>query len=106
MTPITQLYWIRVALGIVAAVVTASLAIFIGNPATNLFDLSTLLNSITIALLIYFISYYIFRAVYKDKIEKPSKILSTGLGIYFFAWVGFFVLIYTALIVLLGIQVF
>jgi hypothetical protein len=98
MTPVTQLYWLRVALGIVAGVVTAAIAFFIGG-AAGLYDLSTLLNSITVALLIYFVTYYIFRATYKTKIEKQSKILSTGIGIYFFSWIGFFVLIYTAIMV-------
>jgi hypothetical protein len=96
MTPITQLYWLRVTLGIVAAIVTAIVAVFFGT----LYDLSTLLNSITVALLIYFITYYIFRAMYKTKIEKQSKILSTGIGMYFFTWIAFFVLFYTAIIVL------
>jgi zinc transporter ZupT len=93
MTPIVQLYWVRVSLGIVAAVVTSILArfLFFGN------DLTPLLNSITVALLIYFITYYILKPIYKDKIEKQSKILSTGIGMYFFAWIAFFVLFYTIL---------
>jgi hypothetical protein len=104
MTPITQLYWSRVALGLVAGIVTALIVLFSGG-ATALYDLSWLLNSITVALLIFFITYYIFRAVYKTKIEKPSKILSTGIGMYFFTWIACFVLSYTALIVLLGIDI-
>jgi hypothetical protein len=98
MTPIVQLYWLRVALGIVAAVVTAVIAVFFGT----LTDLSTLLNSITVALLIYFITYYIFRAIYKTKIEKQSKILSTGIGMYFFSWITFFVLFYTVIVVMMS----
>ncbi len=93
MTPITQLYWIRVTLGIVAAAITAVTAGFLGA----LTDITTLVNSITIALLIYFVSYYILRAVFKAKIEQQSKILSTGIGMYFFAWLAFFVLFYTAI---------
>jgi hypothetical protein len=100
MSPIVQLYWIRVILGIVAAAITAVAAAYL----FPMYEWSSLLNSITIALLIYFITYYIFRAFYKTKIEKQSKILSTGIGMYFFAWIGFFVLFYTAIIVLLGIN--
>ncbi len=92
MTPIVQLYWVRVLLGIVAGVVTAVVSTF-----GNLYDITTLINSITIALLIYFITYYVLRAVYKSKIEQQSKILSTGIGMYFFAWIAFMVLIYTLL---------
>ena len=66
-------------------------------------DLTTLINSITIALLIYFVTYYIFRASFKNKIEKQSKILSTAIGMYFFAWITFFVLFYTVFVVVFGL---
>jgi zinc transporter ZupT len=92
MTPTVKLYWLRVLLGIVAAVITA-FASLLGNPS----DLSTLLNAVSIAIIVYFISYYVLRAVFKSKIEKQSKILSTGIGMYFFAWLATFILFYTAL---------
>jgi zinc transporter ZupT len=92
MTPVVQLYWLRVVLGMVAGAITAVLAFF-----GNIDDLTTLLNSVTLALLIYFVTYYITRGYYKDKIEKQSKILSTAIGMYFFAWLTFFVLFYTAI---------
>lgn len=98
MTPITQLYWIRVLLGIIAGVITAVIAAYF----YILTDITTLVNSITVALLIYFITYYILKVSYKDKIEKQSKILSTGIGMYFFSWVAFFVLSFTAIEVLLA----
>jgi hypothetical protein len=101
MTPVVQLYWIRVVLGIVAGLVTGFIAAFFGGEA-GLADSTTLINSITIALLIYFVTYYILRATYKDKIEKTSKILSTAIGMYFFAWITFFVLFYTAFVIVLG----
>ena len=90
MTPVVQLYWIRVALGIVAAALSAALALYM-----TLTDLSTLVDSFTVALLVYLVSYYPLKAVYKDKIEKQSKILSTGIIMYFFAWLPFFVLFFT-----------
>jgi hypothetical protein len=102
MTPVVQLYWLRVVLGIVAGAVTAVLAAVLGGSA-GLGDFTTLLNSITLALLIYFVTYYILRGYYKTKIEKQSKILSTAIGMYFFAWLSFYVLFYTAIIVTLGI---
>jgi len=92
MTPVVQLYWIRVVLGIVAAALSAELALYM-----TLNDLSTLVNSFTIALLVYLVSYYPLRAIYKDKIEKQSKILSTGVVMYFFAWLPFFVIFFTLL---------
>jgi len=90
MRPVVKLYWTRVVMGIIAGVITAITATFF-DPTT----LTTLINSITIALLVYFVSYYILKPMFKDKIEKQSKILSTGIGIYFFAWLAFFVLFYT-----------
>ena len=65
-------------------------------------SVETLVNSVTIALLIYFVTYYIMRGYYKEKIEKQSKILSTAIGMYFFAWLSFYVLFYTVFQVVLG----
>ena len=93
MTPITQLYWIRVVLGIIAGALSAIVAFLLNNAG----DLTTFVNSFTIALIIYLISYYILKASFKDKIEKQSKILSTGIMMYFFSWLPFFVLFYTIL---------
>ena len=90
MTPVVQLYWIRVALGVVAAALSAALALYM-----SLTDLSTLIDSFTIALLVYLASYYPLKAVYAKKIEKQSKILSTGVIMYFFAWLPFFILFFT-----------
>ncbi len=97
MTPVVQLYWLRVALGISAGAITAVIATF-----GSMNEINTLINSITVALLIYFVTYYILRGFYKNKIEKQSKILSTAIGMYFFTWLTFFVLIYTAIQVALG----
>lgn len=98
MTPVVQLYWLRVVLGIVAGAVTALLAALFGDAI----DITTLINSITVALLIYFVTYYIIRGFYKNKIEKQSKILTTAIGMYFFSWLSFFVLFYTVYLVALG----
>jgi len=92
MTPVVQLYWIRVALGIIAGALSAVLALFM-----NLTSLTTLVNCVTIALIIYLISYYPLKAMYKEKIEKQSKILSTGVMMYFFAWLPFFILFFTVM---------
>ena len=93
MTPIVQLYWIRTVLGIIAGALSATVAFLIGNMT----DINTLLNSFTVALIVYLVSYYVLKATYKDKIEKQSKILSTGVAMYFFAWLPFFILFYTTI---------
>ncbi len=97
MTPIVKLYWLRVVLGIVAGVITAVVAPFFGSGSIN-----ALIDSITIALLIYLVTYYILKAQFGKKVEKQSKILSTGIGMYFFSWLSFFVLFYTIVQVATG----
>ena len=93
MTPVVQLYYIRVILGIVAGAVSAVVALLIGNYN----DITTLINAFTIALIIYLLSYYVMRGFFKDKIEKQSKILSTAVLMYFLIWLPFFVLFFTML---------
>jgi hypothetical protein len=93
MTPIVQLYCIRIVLGIVAAALSAAAAFLMGNAA----ETSTFINCLTVALLVYLLTYYILRAMYKNKIEKQSKIMSTGVGMYFFAWIAFLILFYTTI---------
>jgi len=93
MTPVKQLYIIRIVLGIIAAALSAVVAFMLGNAT----DISTFVNSLTVALVVYLLSYYILKAVYKNKIEKQSKILSTAVGMYFFTWITFFILFYTTI---------
>jgi len=42
------------------------------------------------------LSYYALKPRFKDKVAKPSKILTTGIGVYFLSWIVFYVLLYTA----------
>ena len=92
MTPVVQLYWIRTALGVISGLLSAAVAFLIGGSTTNI---TTFINSFTIALIVYLLSYYVLKPVYQNKIEKQSKILSTGVLMFFFAWLPFFVLFFT-----------
>ena len=56
-----------------------------------------LLNSVSIALAVYLISYYGVKAKYVTRVEKPTKLVTMGIGIYFFAWLALLVLLYTIL---------
>ena len=93
MTPVVQLYCIRIVLGLIAAALSAVVAFLLGNAA----GISTFVNSLTVALVVYLLTYYILKAVYINKIEKQSKILSTAVGMYFFTWITFFILFYTTI---------
>ena len=91
MTPVVQLYWIRVVLGIVAGAISGVLALYLPQN-----DLSSLIDAFTIALLIYLGSFYPLKSIFGSKVDKPSKVLSTGVIMYFLAWLPFFVLFFTA----------
>lgn len=92
MNPLVVIYWTRLALGIVAALISALVATM-----QSASSLSTFMNGITIALLIYLISYYVLKAKFYNKVEKQSKIMTTGIGIYFISWIVFFILSYSIL---------
>jgi len=88
--PLVLIYWIRVALSIIAGAISALVALY-----QNPFDFSTFTTSLTIALLIYILSYYPLKAKFINKVEKQSKIFSTAIFMYFMAWAVFFVLFYS-----------
>ena len=85
-----MIYWIRVALSILAATISAIVA-SLQNPA----DIYTFVNGLTIALLIYLLSYYALKAKFMNKVEKQSKIMTTAIFMYFIAWAVFFILFYS-----------
>ena len=101
---LAKIYWIRVGLGAVAGLVStgAVLAFQAVTPTGSLLSLvgslNTLLNGITIALLIYLISYYVLKAKFSSQVEKQSKIMTMGIFIYFFTWLVVWVLTLSALI--------
>ena len=92
MNALSKIYWIRVALGIGAGLVsTGAILLFQTlSPSTTLLSIvgstNTLLNGITIALLIYLISYYVLKAKFASQLEKQSKVMTMGIFIYFFTW--------------------
>ena len=88
-----MIYWIRVALSIVAAGISAVAATFF-DP----YSINTFINGITIALLIYLVSYYALKALFLNKVEKQSKIMTMGIFIYFIAWAVFFILFYSIIV--------
>ena len=92
MKPLITIYWARLSLGIVAAILSTLLAII-----RDELSFTTFMNSLTIALLVYLVSYYVFKAKFKAKVEKQSKIMTMGIGIYFFTWIVFMILFYSIL---------
>lgn len=93
MKPLVLIYWTRVALSIVAAAISAVVATM-----QSADSLTTFVNGLTIALLIYLLSYYVLKAKFLTKVEKQSKIMTMGIFMYFIAWAVFFILFYSILV--------
>ena len=84
MKPLVAIYLLRVGLGSISGIISAFVA-SISNPT----ELTTFLNGLT---------YYGIKAKFYNKVEKQSKIMSMGIGIFFISWIVFLVFFYTILI--------
>jgi high-affinity Fe2+/Pb2+ permease len=90
------IYWLRLALGITAAVICAVFGLATNTIVKEGFPLwNTLMNGVSIALITYLISYYIIKSKFSLKVEKQQKLVTMGIGIYFVSWIVFWVLLYT-----------
>jgi len=105
MTPLQKIYLLRIALGIVAAFVCAGYGIVTQqiphNPPQDAFpvDYLFLMNSLTIALAVYLVSFYVIKNKFIFQVEKTSKLVTTGIGIYFISWIVFWIFLYTIVVV-------
>lgn len=90
MKPLTIIYWTRVILGIVAALISTLLSTVITD--INLF------NGLTIALLVYVTTYYIYKSLFVAKVEKPTKIFTTAIFSYFLVWLVTWIIFYTVFV--------
>jgi zinc transporter ZupT len=90
MKPTTIIYWTRTCLGVIAALINTLLK--------SVADINiSFLNGLTIALLVYIATHYVFKALFLTKVEKPSKIFTTGIGAYFLTWIVAWIVFYTLL---------
>jgi glucan phosphoethanolaminetransferase (alkaline phosphatase superfamily) len=99
MKPLETVYWLRLGLGIAAALICAGLMRAIAVPFTTDWQPSIFFNSISLAILTYLGSYFVIKRRFLTRVEKTTKLFTTGIGIYFISWIVFWVLIYTALAV-------
>jgi glucan phosphoethanolaminetransferase (alkaline phosphatase superfamily) len=96
MRPIVQLYWLRVAMGAIAALICTGYGKLVPGAISNQgIPLNTFINSLTIALALYLISFYIFKSIFLSKLEKPEKLATTGIFMYFITWLVIWILLYT-----------
>lgn len=84
MKPLDLIYWIKACLGILAAVLCALLQVDI-------------FSGIGIGLLAYFVADKLLRQLFIDKVDKPSSVTRTGVGIYILSWIFFWTLLFTIL---------
>lgn len=94
MKPISLLYLIRVVLGITAAIICTLYNYFLGFS----FTISDLFRGLTITLAFYIVTYYAMKTYFLKKIDKPRKILSTGIGAYLVTWIVIWSLLSTVIV--------
>ncbi len=88
---LTRIYWTRFLLGILAGFICTLYNVFVEQPI----DVFSFMTGITFALLIYLLSYYAFKSAYFTKVEKPIKLITAGIGIYFITWIVCWTLFWT-----------
>jgi hypothetical protein len=96
MKPLETVYWFRFLMGFIAALICLGYVMAFYRPLPRGADFNIFLNSVSLSVITYLLSYYALKPRFKDKVAKPSKILTTGIGVYFLSWIVFYVLLYTA----------
>jgi len=89
MEPSNVLYWGRVGLGVLAALIC------------TLLRLDDFLSGLAFGILFYILTFYILKRRFVAQIEKPSKVFTMGIGAYFMSWIVSWTLFYTLLLGLL-----
>jgi hypothetical protein len=97
MRPLETVYWLRFVFGILAALVCVGYAVGTNAISSSEFSLNVFLNSMSLAIVFYLLTYYYVKYKFKPLVQKPQKLLTTGIGIYFLSWIVFWTLSYTIL---------
>jgi len=77
----------RIGFGVLAALIAALVV--------NLKASMPLINGITVGLAVYLFSFYLIKWLFMNKVEKPTKILTMGVGAYIFTFIFCWVLFIT-----------
>lgn len=89
------IYWLRLVMGIIAALICTGYGLAMGPEYFEEPKLDTFINALSIALVIYLISYYVVKFKFSHEVEKPQKLMTTGIGIYILSWLVFWILSFT-----------
>jgi hypothetical protein len=97
MNTISIIYWLRLALGVTSGAICAAVAKFLDTTSIG-GTTSVLLYTISLTLVIYLVTLRFIKQKFQNKVETPSKITMTGIGMYFFSWLATYVLFYTIMV--------
>jgi hypothetical protein len=108
LNPLEKVYWLRLALGLLAGSLCVGYALAAGKIPSNVTfkedntlafpqDVSLIFNCMTIAIIIYILSYYAIKYKFIKLVQKPQKLFTMGIGIYFIGWLVFWTMLYTIL---------
>ncbi|MFQ6081653.1 MAG: hypothetical protein ACE5OW_08305 [Candidatus Bathyarchaeia archaeon] len=100
MKTLSIIYWSRVGLGIIAALINVLYDFFTVSIGL---ETSSFSRGLSFAMLLYILTHYVFKRLFMAKVEKPSKVFTTGIGAYFIVWIAAWTLFYTLTLSLLGL---
>ena len=95
MKMLDTIYWSRFVLGVIAALISIGYGVVSGTIFESEVTIIYFINGLSIAIITYLASYYVIKYRFSEKSEKPKKLITTGIGIYFISWVVFWTLLYT-----------
>jgi len=95
MKPSESLYWIRASLGVVIGALSALYDYAMGLSLEK--DIGVFFTGLAFALMFFILTYYVLKLYYFDKFKKKSKVISTGIGIYFLFWIVVWIFVNTVL---------
>jgi hypothetical protein len=99
MRPMETVYWLRFVFGFLAALVCVGYAVATGviSSSDPFGGTTVFLNSASLAIVFYLLTYYVVKYRFRPFVQKPQKLLTTGIGVYFLSWIVFWTLLYTIL---------
>jgi hypothetical protein len=104
MKPLSIIYWMRAGLGVIIGLLCAAyLYVSVSRELASLF---TFLTGLSFAMLFYIVTYYVIKLRFFGQVEKQSKLMTQGIGIYFFAWLVSWILVVTLLLPSVSVSIY
>ncbi len=104
MKPLTQIYWTRAMLGLIIGISSGLYVYF--AVTTEVSNIYTLLTGLSFSLLFYMATFRILKFKFFGRIEKQKKLMTQGIGIYFFAWLVSWTLFVTLLMPSISVGIY